>query len=90
MVQSSTENSYDSAGMAYELIASKVCLLAISFFRIIFNGLKYSFLSADWVVLSMVRFSPNPKYFYCQFNSSDFSSSQLSSWMFSISTIFPC
>ena len=78
MVQSSTGNPYDSAGMAYELIASKVCLLESSLFRITFNRLKYSFLSADLVVLSMVRFSPNPKYLYCWFNSSDFSYSPLS------------
>ena len=41
MVQSSTGNPYDSAGMAYELIASKVCLL------------ESSDLSADLVVLSI-------------------------------------
>ena len=32
--------------MAYELIASKVCLLESSLFRIIYNRLKYSLLSA--------------------------------------------
>ena len=84
MVQSSTGKPYVSAGMAYELIASKVCLLESSLFKIIFNHLNHSFLGADLVVLSIVRFSPNPKYFYCWFNSSDFSSSPLSSWMFSI------
>ena len=89
MVQSSTGNPCDSAGMGYELIASKVCLLESSLFRIIFNRLKYSFLSADLVVLSAVRLSAKPKYFYCWFTSSDFSSSPLSSWMFSIWTIFP-
>ena len=77
-------NPYDSAGMAYELIASKVCLLESSLFRITFNRLKFSFLSADLVVLLVVRLSPKPKYLYCWFNSSHFSSSPLSSWMFSI------
>ena len=79
MVQSSTGNPYNSAGMAYKLVASKVCLLESLFFRITFSCLKYSFLSADLVVLSMVKFSPNPKYLYCWFNFSDFSSSSLSS-----------
>ena len=59
MVQSSTGNPYDSAGMAYKLITLKVCLLESSLFRLIFNRLKYSFLSADLVVLSIVRFCPS-------------------------------
>ena len=88
MVQLSTGNAHNSAGMAYELIASKVCLQESSLFKIIFNRLKYSFLSADLVVLSMVKLSPNPKYLYCWFNSSDFSSSSLSSWMFPYEQFF--
>ena len=71
--------------MAYELIASKVCLLENSLFRIIYNRLKYSLLSADLVVLSVISLV-----LYCWFNSSDFSSSPLLSWMFSIWAIFPC
>ena len=73
MVQSSRGNPYDRAGMTYELIASKLCLLESLLLRIIFNRLKYSFLSADLVVLSMVRVSPNRMHLYCWFNSSDFS-----------------
>ena len=84
MIQSSTKNPCNSARMAYELIASKVCLLESSLFRIIFSRLKYSFLSDDLAVLSVVRISPNPKYLYYWFNSSDFSYSRLSSWMFYI------
>ena len=57
MVQSITGNSNNSAGMAYEFITSKECLLEGSLFRIIFNRLKYSFMSADLVVLSVVRLS---------------------------------
>ena len=89
MVQSSTGNPYVSAGMEYELIASKMCLLESSLFRIIFNRLKYSFLSAYLIVLSVVILSPKPKYLYCWFNSSDFSSSPLSNWISSIWTIYP-
>ena len=59
MVQSITRNPYDSVGMAYELTASKMYLLESSLFRIIFNRFKYSFLTGDLVVLSMVRFSPS-------------------------------
>ena len=67
MVQSTTRNPYSSPGMVYELIASKMCLLESSLFRIIFNSLEYSFLSADLVVLSVVRLSSKS----CWFNSSD-------------------
>ena len=44
--------------------------------------LKYSFLSADLVVLLMVSLSPNPKYLHCWFSSSDLFSL---SWYFSSS-----
>ena len=89
MAQSSTGNPYDRARMAHQLIASKVSLLESSLFTIIFNCLKYSFLKADLVVLSVVRLSPNLKYLHYWFNSTDFTSSPLSSYMFSIWTIFP-
>ena len=64
--------------MAYELIALNVCLLESSPFRIIFNHLKYSFMSDDLVALSVVRLFPNPKYSVLLI-SNDFSSSPLSS-----------
>ena len=51
-----------------------MCLIEGSLFKIIYNRVKYSFLSADLVVLLMLRLSPDARYLHCWFNSNDFSS----------------
>ena len=89
MVQSRIVNPYDSAGTAYELMASMVFLLVSSLFNISFNRWKYSVLREVFVVLSVIWLSLNPRYLYFSFSSKDLSSCPLFKMMFSVWRIFP-
>ena len=89
IVQSSTGNPYDSAGTAYEMTAEMILRLLSSLLRIIFNRLKYSFLSAAFEVLSVTWCSLKPRYRYCLFWSNVFKISPLFSVIFSLFATFP-